>query len=269
MRFELRLTKSTLKMSLWAAASFGLVVVMNGAPVMAQQIPQGKVVENRALPDFLEQLFPRFFKKDDTGPKPEDTLVAPFADGAAAVDTQAEPDSQGEAITLPSYDEGKASSDLSMLHRSEKDIAAWLVRATSEIFTLDSRNYRNHLSHLGTGMTPAGLAEFNKFLNDTNIYSKLQSDDLLLKTYVEEEPTLLNEGAVAGRYRWLFEMPVTITFVPRNASGYAGTDPEKNSLRLIVQTQLGRVEKGPSEENVMIETWRIRAPAGGKTELAN
>lgn len=261
-------------------------------PAQAQQTPTPEPVQSTGLPDFLSRWFPQWFGPEDTGPRPEDTLQAPFADPEAVQKDkqQAEtlersgvifqssdgykyrvfPGEEGRTYALPEYDpnadmdEGR---DMDKPHRRPEDLAEWLVRATSEIFTMDYNGYENHIKHLSTGMSETGLAEFQKFLIDSKVLTELQTQPVKLMGYVEEPPLLLNEGVLNGRYRWLFEMPVTVTFLPRDMSTYRDVEnPAENTLRFIVQAQVGRVEKGPSDDNVVIETWRVRSgePAPAK-----
>lgn len=283
--------RNPIRMVLLTAAGCAVMATATVIPhtvAQAQQIPSAEPVRKGGLPDYLGMWFPKWFGKKDEGPRPEDTLQAPFA----APDTlapAAQAPAQGDVIytssdghryriytgedgrryEMPDYTPGgsdEASGTLEQPHRRAEDIADWLVRATSEILTMDSNNYQRHLQHLATGMSEAGLAEFNKFMSDTNILAELQEQGMQLRGYVEETPLPLNEGAVAGRYRWLFEMPVTVTFIPRDARNYRNiADPRANSLQFIVQTQIGRVEKGPTDDNVVIETWRVRGNPRGQS----
>lgn len=264
--------------ALLSAASFTM-------PSYAQQAPMPQPVNNPGLPDFLSRWFPQWFGPEDTGPRPEETLQAPFSNPEEVNKDKQQAESMersgviyqssdgykyrmfsgedGRTYALPEYDpnadldEGR---DLGKPHRRPDDLATWLVRATSEIFTVDYQGYDKHMAHLATGMSETGLAEFQKFMVDSKILPELQTQSVELRGYVEEAPLLLNEGPLNGRYRWLFEMPVTVTFVPRGLDTYRNIqNPSENSLRFIVQAQVGRVEKGPSEDNVVIETWRVRS----------
>lgn len=257
------------------------------APARAQQIPAAEPVRGMQFPDYLGMIMERFFGKEkEDGPRPEETLVAPFVtppEGAEPAATDGVvfksadgynyrryTGEDGKTYVVPDYapDELTPGQELAQPHLSPEHVADWLMRATAEIFTMDSQNYRAHMAHLATGMSEAGLADFNKFLADANIMVKLQQDGMQLRGFVEEPPLLLNEGALAGRHRWLFEMPVVVTFMPRDTQSYARIEnPESQSLHFIVQAQVGRVEKGPGPENVMIETWKVRANPQGRGSL--
>jgi hypothetical protein len=256
----------------------GILVAATGLVLL------GATPAQAALPDYLALWFPQWFGDKDTGPKPEDTLQAPFSDSAGGTlpqqqsgggvqytsrDGQAMQVIEGEdgkSYEIPAYDSrSETTADLAIPHRQAAQIGDWLIRATSEIFTMDTHTYSQHMEHLATGMSPAGLAEFEKFLIDSNVLAEMQNNDMVLKGYVDEPPLLLNEGALNGRYRWLFEMPVTLTFLRRGEQSYAKVeDVTAQTYHFIVQTQIGRVAGAPTEDNVIIETWRVRQGSATK-----
>ncbi|MBU0858300.1 MAG: hypothetical protein KJ667_00020, partial [Alphaproteobacteria bacterium] len=136
------------------------------APVaQAQQVPSAQPINRGGLPDYLSRWFPQWFGKEETGPRPEDTLQAPFAnpeDVKAAEAAKAAEARQGvifqstdghtyrrmmgedgKTYALPVYTPAgpdAATGPLEEAHRRQDQIADWLVRATSEIFTMDSTN---------------------------------------------------------------------------------------------------------------------------------
>ena len=63
----------------------------------------------------------------------------------------------------------------------------------------------------------------------------MNQNNLRMQSYVEA-PELINEGALEGRYRWLYEVPVTISFIPEEASDYRNVKPVNR--RYVLKTQL-------------------------------
>lgn len=289
------MTMSVHRLILLTVAVAVMTSVFTSAPAHAQMDgPTPVPMTDRGLPDFLSRWFPQWFGAEETGPRPEDTLQAPFVDPEAVKREKAEEEAlersgviyrssdgnkyrsitgeNNKTFQIPAYDPATIAIEggsLDKPHRRPEHLAEWLTRAASEIMTTDNQGYEAHLKHLSTGMSEAALIEYQKFMDDSKIMNELRTVDVKLIGYVEEPPLLLNEGPLNGRYRWLFEMPVTITLMPRNAQNYRDVkDPEENTLRFIVQTQVGRVEKGPSEDNVFIETWRVRAAEPAKKKPA-
>ena len=100
-------------------------------------------------------------------------------------------------------------------------------------------------------MTPYAIESFKAFMAKDNLLEALKSNSLTMRVFITEPGRLLNQGAVQGRYRWLIEAPVTISFLPRGTSDYTGIEPK--SQRINVRTQVGRVAEDAAD-GVMIET---------------
>lgn len=178
------------------------------------------------------------FGKREKTPPPEETLTAPFAQITGA------------------RVEGQAVHDISVPHRDEKHVAEWLQRAISEVLTIEAATYEDHLKYLATGMDSYALEDFKKFMESSKILEYLQGGRYRLGCVVESRPALLNEGPVESRYRWLYDVPVTITFLPGTMKSYEEANPV--SQHIIVQVQAGRVAQGGAD-GVMIESWTVRA----------
>jgi hypothetical protein len=181
-------------------------------------------------------------------PDPTATLVAPFADDTA---TPAKPNERTVMRLL------SKESSLDQPHRSAADLSDWLMQAMSELLSFTADGYNDHLKAMSRGMSPEGLAQFNAWVTSSGILNALQANGLQLNGFVEEKPFLLNEGAIAGRYRWLFEIPVQVSFVPRGT-----TDLNKSqgvsTKKLIITLQVGRVAESELINHVIIETWSVQ-----------
>lgn len=240
-----------------AALLMGTVAVLGlslSSPVQAQTL--------------LERLFPAVFKKDISDAVPlQGGKVAPFQNSAPVL--------QGEHMG-EAYQAGDASAPgapvagrveyapqsdipntivLDQPHRQPGQITVWVSKAISDALDFDPLRYDAHLQDQGGIMTPYAQEAFKAFMAKDNLLSALQSNDLVMRAFVTDASRVLNQGAIQGRYRWLLETPVTISFMPRGVSDYSTIKPK--SQRINVRTQVGRVEQtgqGSNQEGVMIET---------------
>lgn len=219
----------------------------------------GYAVTHNGFPDILAMAFPEIFDKDRDKPKPEETLLAPFAtpESLAAHEKAAD----DNALKIPYEPIHGVNSDKALTepHRTKDEIATWLLKAISEALNVTGDNYENHLAFLKTGMDDYAIADFQKFMNDSNILATLRANGLKLQVYVEEKPVMLNSGALENRYRWLLETPVTLSFLPRDMTTYKDVS-SKDIMKeyVIVKTQVGRVADTGSAEGVKIESWDVR-----------
>ena len=204
------------------------------------------------FPDYLSLWFPQWFGEVEEGPDPAKTLRAPFADSSKV------PKNSGEAIGIPHrYSEYDDMSDLSKPHRNHTQIGEWLTRALAEVTTIDPDPtlLKVHFTRLETGMNDFAIDAFKKFLKDNAILSTLQERKMTLNSVINSQPLLLNEGIVEGRYRWLYQVPMTITFVPKGAGSQKNPDVIHQNMVLVIQ--VGRVTGGV--QGKAIETWQVKS----------
>jgi len=196
---------------------------------------------------FFDRLFTRILG-DAPDPDPSGTMVAPFAADVTPPQTP----EQRASGTLPVN-----SASLDKPHRSASDLAAWLQQALAESLSFNAETYNDHLKLLARGYAPSAVAEFNAWATGTGILASLQKNGLQLNGFVADPPFLLNEGVIDGRYRWLYEVPVMVSFVPRGTTTYQGKEGI-DTRRLIVTLQVGRVAVSQLPDHVMIETWSVQ-----------
>ncbi len=233
---------------------FFLNIILLMGVIVGLTFMAGYALQNNGLPDLLAMALPKVFDEDHGQPKPEETLQAPFADPALRQPLQE--NSLGIAYTPPTN--VNTEETLSVPHRTKEELSAWLINAVSEVLNVDPVKYAEHLKFLETGMDPYAIKDYDAFMKSTNILPMLEAKGMEMRSFVEEDPSLLNAGVLEGRYRWLFEMPVTLSFLPRNTTSYRQLDQSDLSREsVIVKVQIGRSTSGQAE-GVVIETWEAR-----------
>lgn len=203
---------------------------------------------------FLNTLFPSIFGPPTKGPKPEETLIAPFADDVPA-----------DAKRLPMKErvararEGLANTTpINQPHRSTKYIAEWLADAATDSLIIDPGTYADHQARMQTLFSPYGLQEYSAYLQSGGWLNRLQVDQSRLKAFAKEQPTLLNEGEFSGTYRWLFDVPITITAVPSNLPTYSTQiNAQPFTQSMILRLQVGRTLDAAYKDGMMIERWTV------------
>jgi hypothetical protein len=182
--------------------------------------------------------------KDDSD-DPSKTLTAPFADKPAAAQLPAPP------VTNVRLPENKIPLDTP--HRNDKQMGDWVETAVSEALTFDKPNSQDSLNNNLKYFDEGGKQQYMAFLQDNSVLNVLQSGKFNIRGFAEEKPNLLNEGAVDGRYRWLFEVPIMVTYMDRNMKGYKDAQPVNQMMS--VQVQVGRTADVTSGKDVVIEHW--------------
>ncbi len=186
----------------------------------------------------FEALMSAFSKKGDGEPGPEDTLQAPFSYEAPVVEGQS--DAANEAA-------------LDTIHRRTEEIGEWLMTVASEVLTFDGEDYNADIKEAAGYFDAKGQKEYTAFLQQAGLLNTLDSEQYQVRSFVQEAPLLLNEGAVDKRYRWLYRVRVMTSYLPRGASDYKEMKPINRTM--VVTLQVGRTDKADNEHDILIESW--------------
>lgn len=185
-------------------------------------------------------------------PDPSSTLIAPFANPK---DIQAGPVQPG---VKPENRLPENRVPLDTPHRTVDQVGKWLEMAVSEALTLKSgaaldESLKSNMAHFDAG----GAAQYRAFLDGGKVIDTLRGGRYRMNGMSQDVPLLLNQGAVDGRYRWLFEVPVIVTYIESDADGYKNAKPITQSLMITVQ--VGRTADLSQGRDLVIERWSARA----------
>lgn len=219
---------------------FKISVVLTVIFLVASGIHQGKI---KLSTEFLDNFYkssirPLIVAEENTGPKPEDTLEAPFGSDENIV--------QQSDLDLPYTPHSDGFKKLDTPHRPAEEIAAWLEEILAELFALDPLKYEEKRTLMAKMMDGGAIHDFDSFLAKHNVLTILQNKNMVLSGFVEEQPTLIGEKTIDGTYRWVFRVPLTMTMLERDVNSYNEIDLDGGSrnTRLLVRVQLGRVAEG-------------------------
>jgi len=146
--------------------------------------------------------------------------------------------------------------NLSEPHRAVQQVADWIALSVGTMMNFDSAGYGAHLTTMGSYANGKALGDFQSFVDQNKIMETLKNGNLRMTSSTEEMPLLLNKGAVDGSYRWLYEIPVLLTFLPLDAKSYM--DSDHVSQHVIVNAQVGRVTYQTNPDELQIESFSVR-----------
>lgn len=178
----------------------------------------------------------------DNSPDPAQTLEAPFAYKGSE-----KPDAIG--IEQPKK---SAIVPLQHAHTNEAAIGKWLIEAVSESMSHQIGGADVYEKNKGY-FAPSGLAQFKQFMKDNNIQKVIDSKRFNIRSFVKESPLLLNSGSAENRFRWLYEVPLMVSYMDAEKFNYKEDEPVNQHIALTVQ--VGRVEQAGNPLGILIETW--------------
>ncbi len=158
---------------------------------------------------------------------------------------------------------------LSVPHRTDRQLSAWLSEVIPESLTYDSGTIPAHYTEMATVFTPAGLTAYRTYLQSNDMWRRMAADKSALLAITTAPPKLLNYGVVNDTYKWLYDIPVMMSLIPPTTETLRKFKPPTSTL--IIRVQLTRVadpQKNASVTDagslVQIETWtvtQLTAPA--------
>lgn len=145
---------------------------------------------------------------------------------------------------------------LSQPHRTNKELQTWSSMAVSEALSFDKQNYQAAMRQVRGYFTDSGYAQYQDYLKSSGIIESINKNDFRMSVFVDEKPLLLNDLALKDVYRWLYQMPITVNFLPRNTRDLVGRN-DNVSRALTLNIQIRRVTLPDDPNAIQIESWKI------------
>lgn len=141
-------------------------------------------------------------------------------------------------------------------NRTTGELQDWISKALVGALTFDAISSYAKIREVRPYFSPEGHDEYRNYINSAEILPVLQKGDKRVSGYIEEPPFLVTQGLVGPSYRWAFEVPMTLSILPRGAVSYQ-SNPDLQNLRVIVRLQIGRVNDAEHAEGLQIEKWSV------------
>lgn len=170
--------------------------------------------------------------------------IAPFTETLIGAKTN---------ITLPE----QRSLPLEKPHRGNKELQNWLSMVISESLSFDKQDYPSVSKQIRPYYTNSGFRQYLSYLNSAGIIDSIKTNNYKMSVYVENPPLLQNSLAIEGVYRWLYQLPVTISFLPRGAGNLAYGNKNMVNRRLTLNVQIRRVKLPTDPNAIEIESWTV------------
>ncbi len=180
-------------------------------------------------------------KIEESNVPPKD-LVVPFGKGS------------GKAIVAGA---SQTTGGITLQHMSSAEVAERLEEIIAEALSFNKSNYTYGTASVEKYFTPEGYAQYKQFLASALFEQTITSQNLQSGAYVEQAPLELNKGVFGNAYKWVFEVPVTISFIPRNSETYRNDETKALNRRILLRAQFTRVQDPKDPNAVKIEIWQV------------
>lgn len=135
---------------------------------------------------------------------------------------------------------------LSQPNLSTPALMSWVAQSSTEVMTFGFNDYRRRLQNSSRNFTRRGWESFTRALENSRIIEGMEAGQQVITAVPSGAPILQSEGLVAGRYQWVVQIPLTLTY-------QAGTNSRiQNMLATVVIVRVPRLE---SSNGVGIDRW--------------
>ncbi len=135
---------------------------------------------------------------------------------------------------------------LSQPNLSAPSLMSWVAQATTEVMTFGFNDYRRRLQESSRNFTKRGWESFTQALQRSRIIEMVEVNQQIITAAPKGAPVLQSEGLVAGRYQWVVQIPLILTY--RSGAKTYNT----SSLVTVVVVRVPRLE---SPNGIGIEQW--------------
>lgn len=126
----------------------------------------------------------------------------------------------------------KAMVPLDMPLITEEYIRQWASVAVRKSFSFNFSEFDKDLEQVVSLYTPSGMRSFKAALSNSGLANTVENKHLIINAVVNGAVVILNQGVISGRYHWMLQVPVLLTF--ESAS-------EKMNKQLYVELAVSRV----------------------------
>jgi hypothetical protein len=137
------------------------------------------------------------------------------------------------------------SSDIDTPHRAVAQLAKWSADVVIQSLSFSNNTKDGLFEEIRANFTKNGWTAYQQFLADEGILA-LTDKNGVVSCYTLQLPELLAQGVLEGAYKWVYDVPVSLT-----------KNGQVETVNIVVQ--LTRVSKETDDEHdVKIETWKIQ-----------
>lgn len=125
-------------------------------------------------------------------------------------------------------------------------LMSWVAQAATEVMTFGFNDYRRRLQEASRNFTRRGWESFTSALQRSRIIEMVETNQQVVTAAPQGAPVLQSEGVVAGRYQWVVQVPLVVTYQSGNRT--------KND-NLLISVVIVRVPRLETPNGVGIEQW--------------
>lgn len=125
-------------------------------------------------------------------------------------------------------------------------LMSWVAQSSTEVMTFGFNDYRRRLQESSRNFTRRGWESFTRALEQSRIIAGVEANQQVITAVPSGAPILKSENLVGGRYQWVVQMPLTLSY-------QAGAN--RRTQNMLVTVVIVRVPRLESANGVGIDQW--------------
>lgn len=150
--------------------------------------------------------------------------------------------------------DGLQSIPLDKPHRADRELKGWIGAAVSESLSIDPLAFNKLKNDIKIYFTDSGLQQYEGYLTRSGLLEDLRVRNNRMNVFLEDQPLLLTASEVNGIYRWLYQVPMTLSFLPRNSNNAVQNLANR---KISLRVQIRRTPASDSPNEMQIESWNV------------
>ena len=142
-------------------------------------------------------------------------------------------------------------------HRTDKELKKLITQSVSESLSFNRGNFSNVMKKMRVYFSEDGFQKYKKYLLSSGIAETIRTNDYDVSVYIESEPLYLNGMVIDGVYKWLYQMPVTLSFFPTGKAITAENSQQQINNQFNLRVQVTRAQVDNFTEALQIEDWVV------------
>lgn len=172
---------------------------------------------------------------------PPQDMVAPFAQTA------------GKPVIA-----GSNKTGLEIQNLSARDIEQKIEIIVPEALSFNRSNFSGGTTLVQKYFTAGGYQQYKQFMQAAGLETAIQQN-FQTSVFLDAPPLEISSGVFGGAYKWLFEVPITLNFIPKDIQSYRGGETAQ-ARKALLRIQFTRVLDQADPDAVKIEIWQAGAP---------
>lgn len=133
---------------------------------------------------------------------------------------------------------------------STSSLMSWVAQATTEVMTFGFHDYQTRLQKSARHFTRHGWEGFTNALQKSKIIDAVIASSQVVTAKPKSAPILVQEGVFGGKYRWVVDLPLQVSYKSATASRVDN---------LMVRLVIDRVTSLENPYGVGIDQWIAQA----------